>query len=218
MPESLIPVAMADDHTMIRQALAGMVEGFGEFKVILQASNGRELMNKLDPNRLPQLVLLDNRMPELNGIETAKELTRLYPDIKILALSMMDDEQSIIGMIRNGARGYVLKDAEPATLREAMHDVLYRGFHYSDLVTGRLIHTLQKGGEMIGSPESKLTERETEFLKLACSELTYKEIANQMHVSPRTVDGYRDVLFEKLGLKSRVGLALFAIKNRIALQ
>jgi two-component system, NarL family, invasion response regulator UvrY len=191
------------------------VEGFGDFKVILQASNGKELLHKLDPNRLPQLVLLDNRMPELDGIETAKELTRLYPQIKILALSMMDDEQSIIGMIRNGAKGYVLKDAEPGALREAMQDVLYRGFHYSDLVTGRLIHTLQKGGDLTGSHEPKLTERETEFLKLACSELTYKEIANQMHVSPRTVDGYRDVLFEKLGLKSRVGLALFAIKTGI---
>jgi DNA-binding NarL/FixJ family response regulator len=213
MTDNLIQVAMADDHTMIRQALASMVEGFGEFKVILQASNGRELLNSLDPKRLPQLVLLDNRMPELDGIETAKELTRLYPDIKILALSMMDDEQSIIGMIRNGAKGYLLKDAEPAALREAMNDVLYRGFHYSDLVTGRLIHTIQKGGDLTGSQEPKLTERETEFLKLACSELTYKEIANQMHVSPRTVDGYRDVLFEKLGLKSRVGLCLYSMRK-----
>jgi two-component system, NarL family, invasion response regulator UvrY len=205
-------IAMADDHVMIRQALAGLIESFGDYEVTIQASNGRELLDKLALGALPELVLLDISMPVLRGIETAKIISSTYPGIKILALSMMDDEQSVIGMVRNGARGYVVKDAEPALLKEAIQHVLEKGFHYSDLVTGRMIYSLQNGSNTTEHPAAKLTERESEFLKLTCTELTYKEIATEMHVSPRTVDGYRDALFEKLGVKSRVGLCLYAVR------
>ena len=215
MPETKVRIAMADDHVMIRQALAGLVESFGDYEVIIQASNGRELLDKLALGVLPELVLLDISMPVLNGIETAKIISSTYPGIKILALSMMDDEQSVIGMVRNGARGYILKDAEPAQLKEAIHHVLHKGFHYSDLVTGRMIHSLQNGNSTQENATPRLTGREIEFLKLTCTELTYKEIADQMNVSPRTVDGYRDALFEKLGVKSRVGLALYAVRMGI---
>lgn len=215
MTKSFTPIAMADDHVMIRQALAGLVESFGEYRVILQAATGKELLDKLDAGNLPELILLDISMPEMNGIQTAKALSKQYPEIKILALSMMDDENSVVSMVRNGARGYILKDAEPAALQKAMDDVLTRGFHYSELVTGRMFHNLQKNDHPDQSYAAKLSDREIEFLKLSCSELTYKEIADQMHVSPRTVDGYRDALFEKLGVKSRVGLVLYAIKISI---
>ncbi len=204
---------MADDHVMIRQALAAMVETFGDYEVVIQASNGQDLLNSIDEQEeLPELVLLDISMPVLNGIETAKALSARYPDIKMLALSMMDDEQSVIGMVRNGVRGYIVKDAEPAELKEAMQHVLEKGFHYSDLVTGRMIHSLQNGKTTREQEHTKLSDREQEFLKHTCTELTYKEIADQMHVSPRTVDGYRDSLFEKLGVKSRVGLCLYAVR------
>lgn len=212
MPDTKVRIAMADDHVMIRQALAGLVESFGDYEVIIQASNGRELLDKLALGVLPELVLLDISMPVLRGIETAKIISSTYPGIKILALSMMDDEQSVIGMVRNGARGYIVKDAEPAQLKEAINHILEKGFHYSDLVTGRMIHSLQIGSNTGENAAPKLTDREMEFLKLTCTELTYKEIADQMHVCPRTVDGYRDALFEKLGVKSRVGLCLYAVR------
>jgi DNA-binding NarL/FixJ family response regulator len=212
MPDNKIPIAMADDHVLIRQALASLVESFGGYEVIIQASNGQELLDKIDMGNLPALILLDISMPVLNGIETAKIISTKFPDIKILALTMMDDEQSVIGMVRNGARGYIVKDAEPSLLKEAMQNVIQKGFHYSDLVTGRMIHSLQKDGLSNDGYEAKLTEREQAFLKYACTELTYKEIADRMYVSPRTVDGYRDALFEKLGVKSRVGLCLYSIR------
>jgi DNA-binding NarL/FixJ family response regulator len=212
MQEQKTTIAMADDHVMIRQALAGMVEYFGNYEVIMQASNGLELLSLIEKGPQPELVLLDISMPVMNGIETAKRISANYPDIKMLALSMMDDEQSVLGMVRNGARGYIVKDAEPALLKEAIQHVLEKGFHYSDLVTGRMIHSLQNGknGHEVAKP--KLSDREIEFLKHTCTELTYKEIADRMHVSPRTVDGYRDTLFEKLGVKSRVGLCLYAVR------
>ncbi len=212
MQERKTTIGMADDHVLIRQALAGIVEHFGDYEVIMQASNGRELLDLIEQGPQPELVLLDISMPVMDGIETAKRISQTYPGIKMLALSMMDDELSVVGMVRNGVRGYILKDTEPAQLKEAIQNILQKGFHYSDLVTGRMVYNLQNGknGHDVATP--KLSDRETEFLKHTCTELTYKEIANRMHVSPRTVDGYRDTLFEKLGVKSRVGLCLYAVR------
>jgi DNA-binding NarL/FixJ family response regulator len=212
MPDKKITIAMADDHVIIRQALAAMIETFGDYEVIIQASNGQDLLNSLGGGIIPELILLDISMPVMNGIETAKRISETYPDIKMLALSMMDDEKSVVGMVRNGVRGYIVKDAEPAQLKDALHDVLHKGFHYSDLVTGRMIHSLQSGKNEKENTHPKLSDREIEFLKLTCTELTYKEIADRLHVSPRTVDGYRDSLFEKLGVKSRVGLCLYVMR------
>jgi len=211
--EKFTTVAMADDHNMLRSALAQMIEGFGDYKVVVQASNGKDLLEKLARMERPDLLLLDISMPEMNGIETAKQISRYYPEIKMIALSMMDNEMSVVSMIKNGARGYVLKDAEPAQLKEALTNVLKIGYHFSEKVTGRMVHSLQQDNSKAEKNTPELSERETAFCTLACTELTYKEIADKMGVSPRTVDGYRDGLFEKLGLKSRVGLAMYAVKE-----
>jgi DNA-binding NarL/FixJ family response regulator len=135
----------------------------------------------------------------------------------VLALSMLDDENIIIKMIRNGAKGYVLKDCDPGELKTAIQSVLHKGFYHSELVSSKLIHALSKGDKdkENGSGGLQLSEKEREFLKWVCTDLSYKEIAGKMHVSPRTVDGYRDALHEKLEVKSRVGMVLFAIKNGI---
>jgi DNA-binding NarL/FixJ family response regulator len=156
-------------------------------------------------------------MPQMDGYETALWLKRNHPDVKVLALSMYDDENAIIRMLKNGAKGYILKDTEPMELRAAIEAILTKGFYYSEMVTGRLIHTINTMDDEGSSIKNitGLNDRETEFLKLAATEMTYKEIADKMHLSPRTIDGYRDALFEKLNLKSRVGLVLFAIKNGI---
>jgi two-component system invasion response regulator UvrY len=214
----MITIAMADDHVMLRQGLANMIESFGDYKIVMQAGNGKELVDGLIPEKLPELALLDISMPVMDGFETASILQKKFPSIKVLALSMMDNENAIIRMIRNGARGYVLKDAEPSELKQALYDVMNKGYHYSDLVTGKLIFNMNRQGledDKPGGSVEKLTEKEIEFLKYACTEMTYKEIASNLSVSPRTVDGYRDHLFEKLGVKTRVGLAMYAIKNQI---
>ena len=212
-------VAITDDHTLLRNGLASLVNSFPNFKVVLEASNGKDLQSQLDPQNLPDVMLMDINMPEMDGYDTADWLRKTYPQIRVLALSMMDTESAIIRMIKNGARGYVLKDAEPSELNEALNAILTKGYYYNDLVTGKLIFSINK----LGNDEKdikallNLSDRETTFLKLTCTDLTYKEIADQMNVGVRTIDGYRDALFEKLKVKSRVGLVLFAIKNDIVM-
>jgi DNA-binding NarL/FixJ family response regulator len=209
-------IALADDHVLLRRGLAELVTKQG-YTVLFQADNGEEFLEKLKTNSEPDIVLLDINMPKKDGYETALWLKRNKPGIKILALSMYDDENAIIRMLKNGARGYILKDAEPADLKAAIESVLNKGFHYSEMVTGKLIHTINTMDEEDSDIKNTLglNEKEIMFLKLAATEMTYKEIAEQMHLSPRTIDGYRDDLFEKLNIKSRVGLVLFAIKNGI---
>ena len=152
----------------------------------------------------------------MDGYDTTLWLKRNYPEIKVLALLMYDDEAAIIRMLKNGAKGYILKDSEPADLKMAIQCIMDRGFYHSELVSAKLIHTLNNF-DAVG-PESmsgflNLTQRELDFLKFAATELTYKEIAEKMSLSPRTIDGYRDDLFQKLEVRSRVGLVLFAIKH-----
>jgi two-component system, NarL family, invasion response regulator UvrY len=212
----MITIAMADDHAMLRQGLAGMIESFGDYKVVLQAGNGKELIGSLTAQTLPDIALLDVSMPEMDGYDTAAYLQQHFPSVKVLALSMMDNENAIIRMIKNGARGYVLKDSEPAELRMALQNILTKGYHYSELVTGKLIFNMNRQGlddNTTTASNEQLSARELDFLKYACTEFTYKEIADKLHVSPRTVDGYRDGLFEKLGIKTRVGLAMYAVKR-----
>jgi DNA-binding NarL/FixJ family response regulator len=124
---------------------------------------------------------------------------------------MYDDEKSIIRMIKAGARGYVLKDADPTELRKAFDDVVSKGYYYSDLVSGVLVQSLHDDPGT--QKKININDREAEFLKFACTELTYKEIADRMCLAPRTIDGYREALFEKLNVKSRVGLVMYAIRN-----
>lgn len=210
-------IALADDHVLLRNGLANLLRDL-EYDVVFEAGNGQEFIEKLGANALPDVVLMDINMPKMDGYDTAQWLKRNHPDIKVLALSMYDDENAIIRMLKCGARGYILKDSDPAELKLALQALLTKGFYHSELVTGKLIHTINHLDEPEHSSVKNLlglNEREIEFLKLVCTEMTYKEIAEQMCLSPRTIDGYRDALFEKLNLKSRVGLVVFAIKNRI---
>jgi two-component system, NarL family, invasion response regulator UvrY len=214
---SNLSVALVDDHTMLRNGLAILVNDLDGYEVVLQSDDGLKFTNNVIQNKLsPDIILLDVSMPHMDGFETAKWITTNLPLAKILVLSMFDDEKSIIKMIRNGAKGYILKDSEPQELEVALNDIVHKGYHYSDLVNGKLIHAVNKLDEQSDEEKrSKLTNREIEFLKLSCSEMTYKEIGNIMYLSVRTIEGYRDNLFIKLNLKTRVGLVLYAIKNKI---
>ncbi|MBK9533108.1 MAG: response regulator transcription factor [Chitinophagaceae bacterium] len=209
-------IVLVDDHSLLRMGLASLVESLGN-TVLFEADNGKEFLEKIDKNILPDIVLMDINMPEMDGFQTTHWLKINHPGVHVLALSMYDNETSIIRMLKCGAKGYILKDSEPAELKAAIHSLMDKGFYYSDLVSGKLMHAINKLDDENDGLKNlvPLNDRETEFLKLACSELTYKEIADKMFVSPRTIDGYRDALFEKLLLKTRVGLVMYAIKNRI---
>lgn len=205
-------VVLVDDHVLLRNGLATTITNFG-FEVMYECKNGKELLERIKKDNQPDLVLLDINMPEMDGFETALWLKNNFPLVNVLALSMYDDENSIIRMIKNGAKGYILKDTNPADLKKAITSIMTKGFYYTDLVTGRVIKTIKDDKKENLTKVLSLSEREIEFLKLAATEMTYKEIAAQMNLSPRTIDGYRDQLFEKLDIKSRVGLVMFAIKN-----
>lgn len=212
-----IKVALADDHKLLRKGLAGLISSLENYKVIFEADNGKDFLRQLSGAELPDIVLMDINMPEMDGYDTTAWLKKNHPSIKVLALSMYDDEESIIRMIRCGARGYILKDMEPSEFNVALDTLSKKGFYYSELVADKLIHAvnlMDDGAQKAGSPVS-LSDRELEFIKLACTQLTYKEIADNMVLSVRTIDGYRDDLFQKLGLKNRVGLVIYAIKNGI---
>jgi DNA-binding NarL/FixJ family response regulator len=209
-------IVLVDDHSLLRKGLASLVESQGN-TVLFEADDGKEFIEKLDAQNLPQLVLMDINMPEMDGFETTQWLRQNYPQVHVLALSMYDNETSIIRMLKCGAKGYILKDSEPAELKTAIDDILSKGFYYSDLVSGKLMHAInhmEDDGDGLKNLVP-LSDRETDFLKYACTEMTYKEIADKMFVSPRTIDGYRDALFEKLKLKTRVGLVMYAIKHGI---
>jgi two-component system, NarL family, invasion response regulator UvrY len=214
-----VKIALVDDHSLLRNGLASLINNLG-YSVLYECSNGQQLIDKVEKNEAPDVILMDINMPEMDGFETTLWLKRNRPLVNVIALSMYDDETSIIRMIKNGARGYILKDINPKELKLAIESVMAKGFYYSDLVSGKIVKRVRNEGDEDEEGNNsklavKLNERQIEFLKLAATEMTYKEIAERMHVSPRTVDGYRDELFEKLNIKSRVGLVLFAIKNGI---
>jgi DNA-binding NarL/FixJ family response regulator len=195
--------------------LAALLKDLG-CTIVLEADNGVQLIEKLKTSPIPQIILMDINMPLMDGFESTLWLKKNYPNIKVLALSMLDDEQAIIRMIKNGARGYVLKDSDPDELSMAIESVMQKGFFHSELVSSKLIHALsQDDGTANGTSPVFLTEKEIEFLKWVCTDLSYKEIAEKMHVSPRTIDGYRDAMHEKLDVKSRVSMAIFAIRKGI---
>jgi DNA-binding NarL/FixJ family response regulator len=212
-------IVLVDDHALLRNGLATLVKSIGH-EVLFEADNGIDFIENLQPDFLPDIVLLDINMPEMDGYQTATWIKTNQPSIKTLALSMYDDENAIIRMLKCGAKGYLLKDSDPSELQAAINALMNKGYYYSDLVSGRLINAINKMDDEEGDELKnliKLTSREINFLKYACTELTYKEIADELCVSPRTVDGYRGDLFEKLQVKSRVGLVIYAIKNGIVL-
>jgi two-component system, NarL family, invasion response regulator UvrY len=210
-----IQVAIADDHTLLRKALGKLIGSFEEYSVLFEADNGREIKKKINEHLVPDLILLDVNMPEMDGFETAAWLHKNYPRIKVLALSMFSDERTIIRMLRQGARGYIMKNIDPEELKKALDSVMLKNFYLSEEISGKIISGLNKDvDKMVELPT--LSQREKDFLQLICSEITYKDIAAKMFVSPRTVDEYRNSLFEKLKVKSRVGLVMYAIRNGLA--
>ncbi|MCT2408109.1 response regulator transcription factor [Chryseobacterium antibioticum] len=208
-------IVIVDDHVLIAKALEGIIGNFNEFEVIYVCENGKDLIDKFENNsQIPDIVLLDISMPIMDGFETAAWLTQNHPGIQVMALSMQGDDNSVIKMIKNGAKGYLLKNTHPKDLEIALTKLNSEGFFYPEWASKIIFSNLNKDKEMESAV--RISDREREFLKYTVTELSYKEIADRMCCSPRTVESYRDQLCDKLDLKTRVGLAVFAIKNGFA--
>ena len=209
-----IKVALTDDHVLLRNALATLINSFGDCKVIQQTSNGKELITEISKDNLPDVVLLDLNMPEMNGFETATWLRDNYPSIHVLMLTMYDSELTLIRLLQAGVKGFLKKDIHPNELKYAIHSVIENGYYYSHNATGKLLNLFRSNAASTSIlDKSMLSEIEIKFLQLSSSELTYKEIAHEMKLNPRGVDNLRDHLFTKLEVKSRVGLAMYAIRH-----
>ena len=211
----MIKIALVDDHALLRNGLASVINSFGGYKVVFEADHGRQFIDLLKTQPKPDVVLLDINMPEMNGFETATWIKNNEPAIKVLVLSMMDDDDSIIKMLQNGAKGYILKDSKPDALRNALNEVALKGFFFNDLVNDKVMNLFSKPEESEQSQAILLTGRETDFLKWCCTEKSYKEIADAMDISVRSVESIRSTMFEKLETLSRVGLVMYAIRNGI---
>ncbi len=215
MEQTKIKLALVDDHTLFRKGMISLIDVAGiNYEILFEADNGIDLQKKLSLSQPPDIILLDINMPEMDGYESVAWLRRVSPGIKVLVVSMIQEEESIMRMLKLGVKGYLSKDVEPQELRNAITAIISRGFYYTDYITGKLVHSLQHAEEngqhdLVGM----LNNREREFIQYACSELTYNEIAEKMYLSPKTIEGYRYNIFDKLQVKSRVGLALFAIKH-----
>ncbi len=207
-------IAIVDDHILIAKAISGIIDNFSKYTVLYEAEHGKALMDKFrSAKNIPDIVLVDISMPVMDGFETAKWLRENHPEVLVMALSMQDDDMSLIKMIKSGAKGYLLKNIHPAELEKALDSLVTKGYYYPDWAASKVFQSLAGGDNTREATGIAFTERELELLKYCCTELTYKEIGEKMCCSSRTVEGYRDSLFLKLGLKTRVGLVMYAIKS-----
>jgi two-component system, NarL family, invasion response regulator UvrY len=209
-------IILADDHILLRDALANLIDNFKEFTVVAKAANGTEVVDLVSSGKKADILLMDLNMPEMDGYETAKWVTKHEPGMKIVILTMYDTEVAMIRLLQAGVNGFLKKDIHPLELNNALLMVAAGGYYYSNHTTAKIISLFKKN--MDGSApyeKSMFTDKEIEFLKLCTTDMTYKEIAQLMGISPRHIDNYRDSLFVKLKVQSRVGLAIYAVKNGI---
>lgn len=208
-------IALVDDHILLRDALANVINGFENCEVGIRANNGKDFIQLLKNRPIPDLVILDINMPVMDGYETAQWIRKNYPDINMIILTMFDSEIALIRLLQSGVKAFLKKDTHPKELEYAIESVVETGYYYSQDSSGKLANAFRNPSKNFTTFPVMLTENEITFLKFSSTEMTYKEIANYMYISPRTVDNYRDQLFDKLNIRSRVGLAMYAIKNGI---
>lgn len=209
-----IRYVIADDHKIFRQGVIFSLADFDNLELAGEAENGRELID-LIPEVKPDVVLMDLRMPEMDGIEATQYLHHHYPDMRVLVLSMYDDEKFIVHLMESGAAGYLLKNAEPDEIRMAIEAVFTNGYYFTDLINRAMLKKIvtHKQFKPSFNNDIQLTDREVEVLRLICEEYTAPEIAKMIYLSPRTVEGVRSKLTEKIGVKNIAGLVMFAVRN-----
>lgn len=210
-----ISIFLIDDHPIVRNGLKSLIESMGDYKITKQFDNGQDLIDALPFDEAPDLMILDLTMPVMDGRETVHHLRELGVPIPVLILTLESNEETIIELFRMGIRGYLSKSSTADVLKKAIDDVIQSGYYHNEILIKALTSDTKenKGAQ----PLNYATEREAEFLRLVCDEreYTYEQIASLMGISRRTVDGYRESLFEKFSIKSKTGLVLFAIKSGI---
>ena len=203
-------IVIVDDHLLIAKAISSMISGFKFYDVLYEVENGKELTDKFQIEKnIPDIVLLDISMPVMDGFETAAWLKQNHPAVKVIVLTMQGDDISLVKMIKAGAISYLNKNVHPTELHKALDEVCKKGMYFPDWANSRILYALAHNEE---EQTVKLSEREIEFLRYSCTEMTYAEIGEKMFCSGRTIESYRDSLFEKLHVKTRTALALFAVK------
>lgn len=217
-----IKLAIVDDHNLFRKGLIKLIhlgDKANKYTVLFEAENGNEMKEKLDEISLPQIVLMDIDMPDMDGYEAAVWMRQHYPAVHILVVSMFETEEAIIRMLRVGVKGYLSKDIEVEDMHKALEAISSGGHYYADFVFDAMATGMPQKNELpsqtCGVYWKELSENEKVFLELACTELTYQEIADKMILSPKTIDGYRESLFAKFKVKNRVSLAMFAVRNSL---
>ena len=214
MQSPKVNIAIVDDHTLFRQGLARLLSESGSINVLFDADNGADMIQKLSTHPLPEVILMDITMPVMDGYETTKWLKQHHPDVKVLALSMFEEDKPIIAMLKAGAGGYMLKQSKAADLISAITSIAKQSFFINELVSGKLLRNIQDN-QPIKTSNIEVNNNELKFLELCCSDLTYKQIADIMHLSPHTIDNYRESLFQKFETKSRTGLVIAALKREL---
>jgi DNA-binding NarL/FixJ family response regulator len=213
---SIIKIAIADDYKIYRDGLKVGLSADENLEVIMEADNGEELLKGLETNT-PDVIIMDLKMPIMDGMEATKAVRKKYSSIKVLVVTMYDDDKFIIHMMENGANGYLLKNAEPDEIRKSIYAVHENGYYFNDLVNKALLKKLVLKNNLKPSfnQNIELTEREQEVLKLICEEKTAAEIGKEIFLSPRSVEGIRQRLIEKVGVRNTAGLVMFAVKNNV---
>jgi len=213
---SKIKIAIADDYKIFREGLKVGLSADDSLEVMLEADNGEDLLKALE-TATPDIILMDLKMPIMDGMEATKEVRKKFPSIKVLVVSMYEDDKFIIHLMENGANGYLLKNAEPDEIRRSIYSVHENGYYFNDLVNKALLKKLVLKNNLKPSFNQNidLTEREQEVLKMICEEKTAAEIAKEIFLSPRSVEGIRQRLIEKIGVRNTAGLVMFAVKNGI---
>ena len=216
MARNKINIVITDDHKLFRKGIIALLEDFDFIGEIGEASNGAELLTLLaGMENLPDVILLDLRMPVMDGVEAQQKIRSLYPGVKVIILTMEDDEQYILHLISEGVNGYLLKNADPDEMENAIVKVVEKGFYFSDNISSLVIQNLKKKEKTDANFNPDFTERELQILELICREFSNGEIADMMKISIRTAEGYRQKLVDKSGAKNIAGLVVLALKNRL---
>ncbi len=210
----MIKLALADDQVLFRRGLTMLLRDLPDVQVVFECSNGEELLTGLKNNAV-DVVLLDLEMPVLNGMDAMKRMREEFPRVKVIVLSMHSEEKFIVHLMELGANGYVLKTAEPDEIEDAIHAVATTGYHFSPMVSRVMLLGLVKKEKLRPTFDEvdPLTERELDVLRLICQELTTTEIAGKLFLSPRTVEGYRNNILQKIGARNTAGIVVYAMSK-----
>lgn len=213
--KSLVKIAIADDHTLLRQSLSSIINSFENCKVILETASGAELIERIVPDNLPDLILIDLAMPDKNGFETIKILAPRYPELKFIVISIYQGEEMIVRLLKSGAQGFIHKSEDAIILKHAIYEIMRKGYYFTDKTALKIVHHLLEGKSI--TAYDTLSDEEISFLKLITTEKPYKEIAQMMNITLRHAEYIRNTLFHRFNVQNRTGLAVKAIDKGLAI-